>query len=423
MTSNGSPISFTMVQSAVKLAQRHLEEIPGDYKEPITLTLHVDTTEVEDGMDEDPVALQAHIAKKEKVLVVLQKQSGTEPTQGQSAGQGCFGGRGGRGCTQLGRGGLRGGGRGGRGGGTGGGGNGSDYPFQNSGRACTICCKTHPGSPQEDECFHRYIDAEMAKLKALEEKKRAATERAKERQEQRQYQRTQYVVNKTDDTLNGAAVDLASPIDIQNDEDQVQLTCAPNVFLEGIIPGATEVPAAECAFPTIDIYGRPVVLCTKGKGILHKKATSKVIDLGGLLHSGCKAFALHYGKNLEDLTAESSWIQASNQYSALLELATEIEPVRESKVPEDMERVEKITKQIMQLLHELWGHPSNTKMESIICYYKGKGFPPGFLAELKHFRCKVCAICKGARVYKHTKRVQEKMEKNKKARTSKNWEQ
>eukprot|EP00961_Rhodomonas_salina_P012369 166632-Rhodomonas_salina.1 len=62
-------------------------------------------------------------------------------------------------------------------------------------------------------------------------------------------------------------------------------------------------------------------------------------------------------------------------------------------------------------------------MECIVRYYKGKGFPPGFLAELKHFRCKVCAICKGARVYKHTKRVQKKIEKNKKARTSKNWEQ
>eukprot|EP00961_Rhodomonas_salina_P150194 2022492-Rhodomonas_salina.1 len=61
-------------------------------------------------MDEDPVALQAHIAKKQKVLAVLQKQAGTEPTQGQSAGRGCFGGRGGRGCTQQGRGGLRGGG-------------------------------------------------------------------------------------------------------------------------------------------------------------------------------------------------------------------------------------------------------------------------------------------------------------------------
>eukprot|EP00961_Rhodomonas_salina_P055471 745548-Rhodomonas_salina.1 len=49
-----------------------------------------------------------------------------------------------------------------------------------------------------------------------------------------------------------------------------------------------EVPAAECSFPTIDSYCKPVVLQTKGKGILHRTATSKVISLGGILHSGCK---------------------------------------------------------------------------------------------------------------------------------------
>eukprot|EP00961_Rhodomonas_salina_P071491 960024-Rhodomonas_salina.1 len=34
--------------------------------------------------------------------------------------------------------------------------------------------------------------------------------------------------------LKGTAVDSASPIDIQNSTDQVQLTCGLNVFLEGI---------------------------------------------------------------------------------------------------------------------------------------------------------------------------------------------
>eukprot|EP00961_Rhodomonas_salina_P099123 1333127-Rhodomonas_salina.1 len=77
--------------------------------------------------------------------------------------------------------------------------------------------------------------------------------------------------------LQGAAVDSASPIDIQNDAEQAQLTCWPNVFLEGINSGAMEVPAAACSFPTINVHCRPVVLTTKGKGILHTKATSKVI--------------------------------------------------------------------------------------------------------------------------------------------------
>eukprot|EP00961_Rhodomonas_salina_P249586 3373733-Rhodomonas_salina.1 len=62
-------------------------------------------------------------------------------------------------------------------------------------------------------------------------------------------------------------------------------------------------------------------------------------------------------------------------------------------------------------------------MEGIVRYYKTKGFQPGFLAELKHFHCKVCTLCKGARVYRHTKRVKEKMATAKRAKNSPNWAQ
>eukprot|EP00961_Rhodomonas_salina_P209272 2824801-Rhodomonas_salina.1 len=109
-----------------------------------------------------------------------------------------------------------------------------------------------------------------------------------------------------------------------------------------------------------------------------------------------KAVALHHGTYITGLTVENSGVSAQNPYRVLLELANAIEPLRESKQPVDMERVEKVSKEIMQLLHDCWAHPSNTKMECIVRYYKQKGFPPGFLAELKHFKCKVCTICKGA---------------------------
>eukprot|EP00961_Rhodomonas_salina_P241420 3261638-Rhodomonas_salina.1 len=65
-TSSRTLISLLMVQNAIKLAQRHLEGIPGDYQEPATLTYHVDATEEDVDMDQDPVALQAHITKKQK---------------------------------------------------------------------------------------------------------------------------------------------------------------------------------------------------------------------------------------------------------------------------------------------------------------------------------------------------------------------
>eukprot|EP00961_Rhodomonas_salina_P266260 3599479-Rhodomonas_salina.1 len=54
-------------------------------------------------------------------------------------------------------------------------------------------------------------------------------------------------------------------------------------------------------------------------------------------------------------------------------------------------------------------------MEQIVQFYKRKGFPPGFLKALKHFRvrCKVCVVAKAGRAYKHTKHMKDKMANNK----------
>eukprot|EP00961_Rhodomonas_salina_P191465 2583996-Rhodomonas_salina.1 len=66
---------------------------------------------------------------------------------------------------------------------------------------------------------------------------------------------------------------------------------------------------------------------------------------------------------------------------------------------------------------------SASKMESNVLYYKTRGFPQGFLTVLKHFKCKECALSKGARVYKHTKWVKDKIANNKRAKKSNNWQQ
>eukprot|EP00961_Rhodomonas_salina_P249976 3378747-Rhodomonas_salina.1 len=487
----GQQLSLNLVLSAVKLAQCHLEQIPADYKDLSAAAYHVDTSgstkEADGDINNDPTALQAHIAKKQRVLHLMQHQQ--NKTQGAAGGTVATpnkGGRSGGAPASCGHGGWCCCGRcstssGGLGGGTAGGG----YPFQPASRACNTCGKFHQGNPPEEECWQRNLAAEQIKLDALQQKLTAAAAKAKDREEQRQHHKAQYIVNKTDDIytvsfsrwdptqeispqaysticlnvtqsseyLKGAAVDSASPINIQNEDELAQLTCGANVFLKGIIPGAMEVPAASCSFPTIDIYGRPVVLRTKGKGILHTKATSKVnFEVGRsgdhqdssliehpngttvqmIYTKGIwrlpvltreKAAATHHGTYIAGLTAETSGISYENPYRVLLDLANKVEPIRELTQPTDMEHVVKITQDIMQLLHDRWSHPSNSKMEQIVRYYKLRGFPPGFLTELKHFRCKVCALCKGARVYKHTKLVKDKMESNKRAKKSKNWAQ
>eukprot|EP00961_Rhodomonas_salina_P288024 3891531-Rhodomonas_salina.1 len=126
-----------------------------------------------------------------------------------------------------------------------------------------------------------------------------------------------------------------------------------------------------------------------------------------------KAADLHHHKYLSNLKGSKSrtCVADTNPYSALLELEYETEPDSQSTEPLDIEKVSAVDKKIMQMIHDKWGHPSNTKMEWIVSYYKCRGFPPGFLQALCHFKCKVCACsgCKGVRVYKHTKHMKEKM--------------
>eukprot|EP00961_Rhodomonas_salina_P063938 859292-Rhodomonas_salina.1 len=132
----GQPISLNLMLSEVKLEQRHLEQIPADYKDQSVLAYHVDTpgsTEEADGdINNDPTALQAHIAKKQRVLHLMQhQQSKTQGAAGGTVGLPNKGGPCGGSPASRGRRGWRGGGRGctrcgGRCGGTAGGG----YSFQ-----------------------------------------------------------------------------------------------------------------------------------------------------------------------------------------------------------------------------------------------------------------------------------------------------
>eukprot|EP00961_Rhodomonas_salina_P018637 250835-Rhodomonas_salina.1 len=286
----GQLLSLNLVLSEVKLAQRHLEQIPQDYKYQSAAAYHVDTsgsTEEGDGdLDNDPAALQAHIAKKQLAQAAhLRKEAGAavHPHVADAADGAAVD------AVEA------------------------VAADAEAVRAVPLAQDTrfrvHPGNLPEDECWHHDLTAEQANINALEKKLADASAKVKDREARCQHEKAQYVANKTDDLytvsfvcwdpsqdipsdtysticlnvtqnreyLKGAAIDSARPIDIQNEEELAQLTCCPNVFLEGIIPRSMEVPAATCSFPTIDVYGRPVVLKTQRKGILHKKATSKVI--------------------------------------------------------------------------------------------------------------------------------------------------
>eukprot|EP00961_Rhodomonas_salina_P225640 3050789-Rhodomonas_salina.1 len=79
-----------------------------------------------------------------------------------------------------------------------------------------------------------------------------------------------------------------------------------------------------------------------------------------------KASALHHNTYVAGINAEMSCIPLSNPYWVIFDLATNIEPVRESTIPKDMEQVTKVNQLILQLLRDRWSHPSNSKMNRIV---------------------------------------------------------
>ena len=58
----------------------------------------------------------------------------------------------------------------------------------------------------------------------------------------------------------------------------------------------------------------------------------------------------------------------------------------------------------MQLVHDMWCHPGNDKMEQIYQAKHGRGFPRGFITKLRKFHC-TCAVSKRTRRYRRSKRV------------------
>eukprot|EP00961_Rhodomonas_salina_P213282 2880714-Rhodomonas_salina.1 len=174
-------------------------------------------------------ALREHVRKKQRVLSVLEK---AELDRNKTPGPG----RGGGGAR--GRGAYCGGGSGARGGRGGAAGGGSERNVEWA--VCSVCNRKHPcpkgSGPLEENCYQRDITSEHKKLDELKERQRAAAARSRDKEEQCQHHRAQYARQ----YLEGAAVDSVSPIDIQNDGELANLTCAPNVFLEGIIPGTME---------------------------------------------------------------------------------------------------------------------------------------------------------------------------------------
>ena len=121
-----------------------------------------------------------------------------------------------------------------------------------------------------------------------------------------------------------------------------------------------------------------------------------------------------HARYLQNLPKEYCGVNPNKPWKALLNVdMDEEESLRQSTAPVDVAQVITLDEQAVQALHDKWCHPCESKMTQIVKFYKGKGFPTGFMTALRKFHCRICALCKGARNYRHTKRVTDKIKTNK----------
>ena len=78
-----------------------------------------------------------------------------------------------------------------------------------------------------------------------------------------------------------------------------------------------------------------------------------------------KAHSLAHARYLQALTSSSmNEVPDSNPWKCLLDLARHAEPIRAYPATAEQETVKELDRQSMQIIHDTWGHLSNSKMDT-----------------------------------------------------------
>ena len=70
----------------------------------------------------------------------------------------------------------------------------------------------------------------------------------------------------------------------------------------------------------------------------------------------------------------------------------------------------------MKLVHDIWCHPGEDKLVKICNARQGRGFPRGFVTQLRRFKCATCAVSKRTRRYRVSARLKFKRASKKSAK-------
>ena len=220
-------------------------------------------------------------------------------------------------------------------------------------------------------------------------------------------------------------VDSGSPVDITGHLPWTEETGG-TAKLSGVTGNAQICKRVKISYPILTETGRAITVRTNGPGLYMTPMSDNILSLALLMQAGHQ---VNFKVGTEQDPGDGGTIHLADGDSIRLRFdkgvwrlplvptdgtVSDIPPhldvacnMKVSVLP-----VELTPSEEAQVYHNAWGHPSNSTFEKIVRHRHGKGFPRHLLRTLRHLKCKICGICKGARNYRQTKRMREKVERN-----------
>ena len=199
------------------------------------------------------------------------------------------------------------------------------------------------------------------------------------------------------------------------------------ILLKGTTGDTVNAECVDVAFPVTTVEGKHYAIFMRNQTLVVDKETETLLSVAVLLKAGFdvkfvtgnkkdhtfggylvtpdgQKIRMIFGDNLWRLPMWSDPARYINDETspvnrntlALVPTAAALEALAQPSLPEQ---------EAMQLVHDMWCHPGNDKMEQIFKARRGRGFPRGFITKLRKFHCATCAVSKRTRRYRRSKRV------------------
>ena len=339
------------------------------------------------------------------------------------------------------------------------GGNKRKKPARKNEKECNYCKKNGKWfqGHEESECHHKKKDEAEAALQAIKEKRERAGKNRQPTKSEKKAFAAGAVVNKGPAAARAAAGDdeyskslpassphaiafsTAAVLDQRRVRHGTVDTAAQlhvcqgargkgqPILLKGITGDTVNAERADVVFPVTTIEGKRYAIFMRNQTLVVDKKTETLLSVAVLLNAGFdvkfrtgtkqdptfggylvtpdgQKIRMIFGDNLWRLPMWSDPVRYKNDQMsptqrntlALVPAAAALEALAQPSLPDQ---------DAIQLVHDMWCHPGNDKMEQIYKARRGRGFPRGFITQLRNFNCATCAVSKRTRRYRRSKRV------------------